>query len=1456
MKKHLLFLAFGCLMALGLLPAARAANYVFPGTLPAGCSGTGPNYTCGALSLGNNDTITINTPRPATITFSGNFDTNNAKINQGGLAVSLNLIVNGVLTAGYQSVLNSNVTANSVTAGDQAVFGGDVTATTGGVSLTFKSTVAGTITTNSGPISLANQVVVSGGLVTNSGAVNLGQTVKVAGDITTTSGNILVDQSSVVSGGVVSSTGTVQLNYQAQVLGSINTKGAITLAQGTVVGGNVVGGTDTVSVGYAAQVSGGVSTTSGPISLAQNSVVNACVKSSSSSNITLGINAKANAVCCGATCGNSCVTNNSNLAMPPSCTSQIIAEYRMDEASWNGTTGEVKDSSGNGAHGTARIAAGGTAVANTAGGSPAYSTASQSTCRYGEFDTSSGTVRTYSYVELPSMPSLNSGFSVTAWMRSTDVTASGQRIFVRDDNQDGWAISLGDGGTGKMRFFSRRVANSGAVIGQGSNPNAGAFAIDTNAVINANSWYFVAATVNTATSTVTLYVYSATGALLAKASSLYSGTWADGSGMAAMGGETAASDEGRQANFHFKGNLDEVAFFTGAQTQAQIESRITQVRTCTAAQTCVVDDFTSGTLNPALWNAVAIGGTFTPQVVDVGGQKRLRMTTAASNQATLVQLKKRFPGAGNKIVVQFDQYNYGGNGADGVGVVFSDESVQPAPGASGGSLGYAQKSGVNGFAGGWLGVGIDEYGNYPNASEGRVGYPGGWSPPVGAAVAAGAYANSVAVRGSGVGTTGYSLLANSGSLSPAIWTNANTSATLQKFRITIDNTNNANVFVTVQRDATGTGSSYTTVIPTFDARGTNSGQAAVPANWLVSFTGGTGGNTNIHELANISICATYINDPGNSTDASAFDCLETGVNIPWVATARKPLYTKRAGVNFKLDIAALKADKSLESNYVAAGGNSKFVKVELFDDAAVPQKLCPAYSNPLASQTVTFASGTYSGAAGRALSANFNVAGTYAKLRCRVQECTDSTCNSFTTVAPACSSDQFSVRPSVATLSTSATAAAPSATATPVIAAGANFTLRAVTTPTSYAGSLVLDTGRLTAQDTTTQVAQQAGGTVGTLAAGSLTGNAAAVNTSYSEVGYLYLAPGAYRDDSLTAVDAAQGDCVSDTTGNKYLNDVLDASGKYGCSVGNTVALSLGRFRPDHFAVSAPSVTPFCAAVPANDFTYFGQDGFATNFTVTAQNTANDTTKNYQGVFAKLNLANYAAYGFTTAAATPLPAGSSFARSITDPTGTNWSNGVAANVVARHQVSRPTNPTAETLVTVNAAPTDGEASAPTTAVGTAVRLRYGRLRMQNAYGSELLDLPVPFEAQYWNGTFYVTNTGDSCTVLPMSSLVMTYNPATLATLDPCKTQVMPTGNPTLSGGRIPGGLKLTKPGKGHSGSVDLAFNVSNTAAGNTCLSGTSSAATAANQPWFGPNIGGRATFGIYRSPLIYLRENY
>ena len=52
--------------------------------------------------------------------------------------------------------------------------------------------------------------------------------------------------------------------------------------------------------------------------------------------------------------------------------------------------------------------------------------------------------------------------------------------------------------------------------------------------------------------------------------------------------------------------------------------------------------------------------------------------------------------------MEFDYYAYDGNGADGIAINFSDASISPSAGAFGGSLGYAQKTGIDGFAGGWL----------------------------------------------------------------------------------------------------------------------------------------------------------------------------------------------------------------------------------------------------------------------------------------------------------------------------------------------------------------------------------------------------------------------------------------------------------------------------------------------------------------------------------------------------------------------------------------------------------------------------------------------------------------------------------------------------------------------------------------------------------------------------------
>ena len=128
-----------------------------------------------------------------------------------------------------------------------------------------------------------------------------------------------------------------------------------------------------------------------------------------------------------------------------------------------------------------------------------------------------------------------------------------------------------------------------------------------------------------------------------------------------------------------------------------------------AGVVCQCDNFGRSSLNPstifgANWLLSTSNGTFgIPKIVTQG---LLRLTDSSNDVATAATVPGIFPAAGNYISVEFKQYAYSGSGADGIAVTLSDYSIAPTPGAFGGSLGYAQKPGINGFAGGWVGVAL------------------------------------------------------------------------------------------------------------------------------------------------------------------------------------------------------------------------------------------------------------------------------------------------------------------------------------------------------------------------------------------------------------------------------------------------------------------------------------------------------------------------------------------------------------------------------------------------------------------------------------------------------------------------------------------------------------------------------------------------------------------------------
>src|SRR5271168_4171590 len=98
---------------------------------------------------------------------------------------------------------------------------------------------------------------------------------------------------------------------------------------------------------------------------------------------------------------------------------------------------------------------------------------------------------------------------------------------------------------------------------------------------------------------------------------------------------------------------------------------------------------------------------------DAAGSGWLRLTAVANSEKGLA-LNNAFSFTSNQpVVVEFDYVSWGGTGADGMTVFLYDPTVtSPVSAAAvGGGLGYC------GGAGGYLGIGLDEYGNFSNPGD-------------------------------------------------------------------------------------------------------------------------------------------------------------------------------------------------------------------------------------------------------------------------------------------------------------------------------------------------------------------------------------------------------------------------------------------------------------------------------------------------------------------------------------------------------------------------------------------------------------------------------------------------------------------------------------------------------------------------------------------------------------------
>ncbi|WP_165840062.1 LamG domain-containing protein [Motiliproteus coralliicola] len=305
----------------------------------------------------------------------------------------------------------------------------------------------------------------------------------------------------------------------------------------------------------------------------------------------------------------------------------------------------------------------------------------------------------------------------------------------------------------------------------------------------------------------------------------------------------------------------------------------------------------------------------------------------------------------------------------------------------------------------------------------------------------------------------------------------------------------------------------------------------------------------------------------------------------------------------------------------------------------------------------------------------------------------------------------------------------------------------------------------------------------------------------------------------------------------------------------------VGRFYPSHFRLSAATLTnrTDLASCSSSSFTYMGEP-FGVQYSLSAENSSGVITRNYAGNFAKLDTSgelNLGAVDGTTDLSSRLTLDSA---SIVWPALDHTGAGTAA-IDLNLRIDRDSLPDGPfAALSVGTAPNDEDAQLNSFDLDVSgdtffdhgllgsTRIRYGRLLVGNTFGPETEDLEVPLQLEYFDGINFILNTDDSCTTYINTSTSLDHSNYGSDNLEAGDTSVTsPNTETEVVAGQSPSSapLVLSAPGVGNEGQVDLIY----------------AAPSWLEFDWFGggdTDPRGQATFGRYRGNdrMIFWQENF
>lgn len=301
-------------------------------------------------------------------------------------------------------------------------------------------------------------------------------------------------------------------------------------------------------------------------------------------------------------------------------------------------------------------------------------------------------------------------------------------------------------------------------------------------------------------------------------------------------------------------------------------------------------------------------------------------------------------------------------------------------------------------------------------------------------------------------------------------------------------------------------------------------------------------------------------------------------------------------------------------------------------------------------------------------------------------------------------------------------------------------------------------------------------------------------------------------------------------------------------------------FIPHHFVTewvqtgNAPAVLPFVCAAPLsciNNRGVYSRQPFTIN--VRAKNAGDADTSYFDPIYTAIKdqqvlLRGVDAATGNTSFPPATPAGSSLTDGAASPASVSaitvsaFSKGVAsrniaysfANAYANQQATQPAL-APPTDIALRASYSNAGLVVTSTLADQGVEgkltILTGRILMSHGYGSERLPMRLPVQVQYWDGSTWRTNLGDSISAFSSNQVAFANCTKSLV----CSGLVAAGSNYRVSAGQLPVAGRLSLQAPNQAGSVDVSV---------------------IGLPYL-PSTIGRLVFGIAKSgPVLYLREVY